>query len=91
MKKLLAVTSLVVSLFAAPVTAQQCISLKDAERIIYGYGMDKVSEGRVPAGTVVTYANPNTGQYIITLETDVASCLIVTGEGFVVYGYGVRI
>ena len=90
MKKL-AVLALVASCVAAPATAQQCVSLDRAAQIIDSAGMKKVSSGRVPEGTVVTYANPNTGQYIITLETDVASCLIVTGEGFVVYGYGVRI
>ena len=88
MKKL-AILALVASCVAAPASAQQCVSLDRAAQIIDSAGMEKVSSGRVPDGAVVTYANPNTGQFIVTLETASASCLIVTGDSFTGYGFGV--
>jgi hypothetical protein len=72
----------------APAMAQQCISKLQAETVIENLGMAKVSSGDNPNGQIVTYANPNTGQFLIVLEVPEASCLITNGAGFRVYGYG---
>jgi hypothetical protein len=72
----------------APAMAQQCISKLQAETVIENLGMSKVTSGDNPNGQIVTYANPNTGQFLIVLEVPEASCLIANGGGFTVHAYG---
>jgi hypothetical protein len=75
----------------APAMAQQCIPKEQAETVIANMGMEKATSGNNPNGQIVTYANPTTGQFIITLEVGEASCLVASGDGFKIYGYGVQL
>ena len=90
MKPILTSTALFLA-SCVPVAAQQCISSLQAEVVIENLGMSKVASGDNPNGKVVTYANPRTGQFLIVLEVQDASCLIVNGAGYTVYPSGMAL
>jgi hypothetical protein len=87
----LALALIVASCAAAPAVAQQCISKDQAQAVIDNLGMSEVNSGVHPDGQIVTYANPNTSQFLITLENETVSCLIANGTNFKVAGYGVQL
>ena len=90
MKPILTATALFLA-SCVPAVAQQCISKLQAEVVIENLGMSKVASGDNPNGKVVTYANPNNGQFLIVLEVEEASCLIVNGAGYTVYPSGLAL
>ena len=86
MKPILTATALFLA-SCVPAAAQQCISKLQAEVVIENLGMSKITSGDNPNGKVVTYANPNTGKFLVVLEVEEASCLIADGVGFTMHSW----
>ena len=91
MKKLLAIALLMSAFAAVPASAQmRCAPHSVIEELNEQHGMETANIGLVGNDAIVTYANPQTGRFVIVVRRiDGITCVLAAGTDYEAFSWGI--